>query len=375
MKSAAVILFSVLAWTASGSAMIMRHDRADSLYLEMGQQFPCVGQIMRMGGATLIAPDVAVTAAHVAAAIQHRYPNIQFDGEQYGISEILIFPQTSQRDFTPDLALLKLDRNVEDIEPARLYTLDNERGREIYFVGCGNSGTGNEGVTLRDGKRRGATNVIDSVSMSGIYFDLDSADTATELEGINGPGDSGSPTLLVEDGKTYLVGVSSHGVPGPNGLFRYGCGDVHVRVKSFASMIQQEVPSRFTSVEPPEPSAIPFTRVVPSERPLPQLPDDSRGKCVQEFVKAFSSRDSGKFEQYSQTYRTASALSKRTAEQRREWYEQSLTDFGVIELLQANEQTESIVETSMITEIGAVLTFLFTFSTTEHGQLESLEIE
>jgi len=342
--------------------MIMRHDRADSLYLELGKRFPCVGQIMRMGGATLIESDIAVTAAHVAQAIQQRNPTVEFGGESYGINEILIFPQTSQTEFNQDLALLILDREVKGIEPARLYTLDSELGKEIYFVGQGNSGNGNEGVTLRDGKRRGATNVIDSVSATEIFFDLDSADAATELEGINGPGDSGGPTLIEQDGRIYLVGVSSRGIPGPNGLFRYGCRDVHVRVKSFASMLQKYE----TTI---------FTKVIPAERTVPPLPDDFRGESIAEFVKAFSSRDSKLFEQYSQNYRTTTALTKRTAEQRREWYEQSLTDFGIIELLDVQEQGANTIEAKMITEIGAVLTFRFQFNPELGGKLESIAVE
>lgn len=362
MKVIAAILSCVLAWTATSSAMIMRHDRADSLYLALGERFPCVGQIMRMGGATLIEPDVAVTAAHVAQAIQHRNPTVEFGGESYGIKEILIFPQTSQREFNQDLALLILDREVKGIEPARLYTLDSELGKEIYFVGQGNSGNGNEGVTLRDGKRRSATNVIDSVSTTEIYFDLDSADTATDLEGINGPGDSGSPTLIEHEGKIYLVGVSSRGLPGPNGLFRYGCRDVHVRVKSFSTMLQQYETAN-------------LTKVVPAERVAPSLPDDFRGESIAEFVNAFSSRDSELFEQFSQNYRTTTALAKRTAEQRQEWYEQSLIDFGIIELLDVQEQDSNTIETKMITEIGAVLTFRFKFNQELGGKLESIAVE
>lgn len=369
MKASLLLLLLVFQVNVDLRAMIMRHDRPDSLYLELGNQFPCVGQIMRMGGATLIAPDVAVTAAHVAMAIQQRSPTVEFGGERYGIKEILIFPQTSQREFNPDLALLRLDREVIGIERARLYTLEPEAGKAVYFVGCGNSGNGNEGVTIRDGKRRGASNIVDSVSATELYFDLDSAEGATELEGINGPGDSGSPTLYKEDGKVYLAGVSSRGVPGPQGVFRYGCGDIHVRVKSFAGIIEELL------INPEKWDQDGYRRIIPSERSMPELPEDARGDIISEFVRAFASRKSEEYERFSQRYRTAEVLAKRTPEERSEWYEQSLIDYGVIEPVIVREVNAEEIETQMITEIGALLTFRFTFSGDEPLKLESVSIE
>lgn len=341
--------------------MIMRHDRPESLYLEQGKRFPCVGQVMRMGGATLIAPDTAVTAAHVAAAIMQREPTVEFGGESFGIKEIILHDQPSTHDFVHDIALLVLNRKVEGIAPALLYATEDEAGQAIYFVGRGNSGNGQEGVTLFDGLRRGAKNVIDSVDTNSLYFDLDLPGAGEELEGINGPGDSGGPTLIEQGGQVYLVGVSSRGVPGPDGYFKYGCGDVHMRVSSYADWIQH--PENYSS-----------TIVKPSERVAPELPKDFRGEAIAEFVKAFRSREANSMEQFAQTYRTASALAKRTADERRAWYEQSLIDFGVIELVALPTVDETYVETQMITEIGAVLTFSFTFDPEQGGRLEKIEV-
>ena len=338
-------LLSILLAFMSASAMITRHDRADALYLELGTHYPMVGQIARMGGATLIAPEWAVTAAHVAEANHFRAPTVRFGNQEYGIAEVFIHP-----DWTPegrhDIAVLKLAAPVSNISPAAIYAGTDEVGKEITFVGRGDWGTGVTGPVLKDGKRRAATNRIDSVDAYWIYFTLDSGDAATDLEGINGPGDSGTPTLLMRNDTTFIVGVSSWGSPGPQGPRSYGCGDAHTRVSSYAKWIREAMSGR-----------TPGRR--PQDIPEVKLPDTPAGKMVSAYVSAFNSDDENRVTEFNHTYRSSGSLAQGSDTERLQIYYRARDDFGQIELYKFVSETPEVITVQMATEIGAVLEFKF----------------
>jgi hypothetical protein len=209
--------------------IITRHDREDARYLELGAKFPAVGYLGRAGDVTLVAPDWVVTAAHVAAGSSARA--VTFDGVEYPIARKVIHPDW--REMQPhDIALIQLQRPVEGIAPLPLYQGRDEAGRAIVFVGHGGTGNGQTGPQREDRKRRAATNKIDRVDEDWLHFTFNGPESATDLEGISGPGDSGGPALVEVNGKYFVAGVSVWGQPGRDGRGTYGAKEGYTRVST-----------------------------------------------------------------------------------------------------------------------------------------------
>jgi len=192
------------------------------------------------GDGTLIASNWVFTAAHVAHGMfQRSGGNVEVfvDGQDgFAVDQVVLHPG-----FAPmgpnDIALLHLEQPIIDIEPAGIYRTRDERGQTIVLVGHGDTKPGSGGEWVVDGRRRGATNLIDEVNESHIVFDFDEPENATDLEGTAGPGDSGGPAFIDQDGIPFIAGVSSLGEPGENGPGTYGAREHYVRVSSHAEWI------------------------------------------------------------------------------------------------------------------------------------------
>ncbi len=228
------ILVGVLAVT-SPLAIVIRHDRDDARYQELGKQFPAVARILPDGTGVLIAPQFVLTAAHVARGARNGSPSVEIEGREYPVERIFIHPEWHSGPH--DIAVFKLDRPVRGVTPAMLYSAGDEVGREITFVGYGDFGTGLTGPKTMDGIKRGATNVIDSVDDVWLFFRFDKPTDGTELEGVSGPGDSGGPALLTQGGKVYTLGVSVF-ADGDNGPGRYGVREGYTRVSTHRDWIE-----------------------------------------------------------------------------------------------------------------------------------------
>ncbi len=142
-----------------------------------------------------------------------------------------------------DLALIRLDRPVLDIEPYPVCGyISSLLGREITLTGYGRSGLGSRGLYPKkpSARRLAGTNTFDHYAKEAegprILADFDDgtpesnsltkgSERPTTYEAITAAGDSGGPALIQIDNKWVIIGVLNAGVT-PDGAIDSGYGEI-----------------------------------------------------------------------------------------------------------------------------------------------------
>lgn len=275
MRSKLVTALSLgLLFNAStASAIIMRHDRPDSSYRDLGETYrPYLVQLglpdregaprLYGGMGTLVAPTWVLTAGHTADRLtsQSEYPvalsahYVWIMGRGYRVKSVHLHPRYVRYNVNHDIALLELETAPTNARVACLYSKRDERGREIINVGAGAPGDGINGVGEPDGALRGGTAIVERAQENVLTwrFHAPGEEGATELHGISGPGDSGGPALLIDDGQVCVAGVSgSQRRSGSKAPGTYGVEEVYARVSTYRTWINGIVGAQQT----PAPSA------------------------------------------------------------------------------------------------------------------------
>jgi len=227
---ACVLIAVGLASTAS--AITIRDDRSQSLYLNLGSQaiYGSVGRIDEkagssayIGSGTLIAPNWVLTAGHMVSDATAL--TFTIGGSPYAASS-WFYPSQWTGNLTSgyDIGLVMLSAPVSGITPATLYTGSSELGKVGTMVGYGMTGTGKTGAKTFDGKKRAAQNTIDALYNStgrilAVDFDnpknkrdsIYGSATPLNLEGLIAPGDSGGGLFIDFGTGPQLAGVTSFG--------------------------------------------------------------------------------------------------------------------------------------------------------------------
>ena len=235
--------------------ILTRHDKADSLYIRLGNEFKDVVVDLRVptprfpngrsgnGVGVMISSRWVLTAAHVASGLRPQRlptPSVTINGINIQVEKVLLHPRWREEG-PADIGLIKLKESVRSSRWAKPYEGNDEIGKDIKIVGWGDFGTGLTGPTTMDQRLRGATNRVDDVTEDNLIFDFDSPESndATELEGVSGPGDSGGPALAEIKGELFVLGVSvaqdGHG----RGRGRYGATEYYTKVSNYAKWIKE----------------------------------------------------------------------------------------------------------------------------------------
>jgi hypothetical protein len=305
--------------SAKTGAIVIRHDRPDARYVELAKEFRAYGDVVE-AGSTLIAPQWLLTAAHVAKEISPYTSFATINGSRYAIDRVILHPDYVKAGMRGprDLALLRLTKPVEGVEPVLLYRAKDEADQIVTFIGRGRTGNGETGPTGEDGKIRGATNKLERVNETSVFFEFDAPDTATDLEGISGPGDSGGPALLKVDGKWAIAGVSSANMGNGKGLCRYGTTEVYARVSTAIEWIEE-------TIKTPPDSTIRW-KITPFQK----WPESRPGEIASSLLEAFNSGDPAKYEAFNQKFRDPQALNRATPEARSKKYAEMRERIGKV---------------------------------------------
>ncbi len=225
---AAILLSGALAAALSLPAhgMIMRHDLEGEAALADPERFAAIGKVSPDGEGVLVAPNWVLTAAHVATGASQKRLAVTFAGVRYKVVEVKAVDDHRPGD--RDLALMRLEKRVSGVEPLAISYAPLTVGTDVWLAGRGDFGDGETGVVGNDGKFRMATNRVSALGERGIELRMDPpGDAATRLEGVSGPGDSGTPALIEREGKLVVVAIGSAGLsPKPGKYGQYGSRDL-----------------------------------------------------------------------------------------------------------------------------------------------------
>lgn len=216
-----VLSVSLSALPSQASAIITRHDVADSAYEINASDFPAVFFLEQQGprkvcAATLIHTQWAITAAHCLeqTSLKSTLASganfvVRLANASRTIDAFVVHPLYDLSSSTDvDLALLHFEEPLGFPRPILLADGEVAVGQLVYLLGWGYTGQGLSGRDHDDGKFRRASNRLTQVdSRLSIFFDDPRIDrgASEELEGMPSLGDSGGPALM-KTAEGYALG-------------------------------------------------------------------------------------------------------------------------------------------------------------------------
>jgi secreted trypsin-like serine protease len=201
------------------------------------QRFCCTG--------TLIAPKAVLTAGHCATGgcAQRIFvgPDIDGSGAIVGVKDVVVHPKwvpDSVDSPHDDLAVLRLEQPVEDVEPCRIASLDDlAQAQTTRLVGYGMTDVyaqGGYGV-----RRMVDVGIASNDPRYGARLDSEFVAGMPNLDRDSCRGDSGGPAYIDVDGEWLLGGAVSRATGIWKPPRRCGDGGVYTRVAYYEDWLHQ----------------------------------------------------------------------------------------------------------------------------------------
>ena len=172
MKLLTRLIISTILLSFFSQAIVMRHDVSPDKYQVKQSQYESVVDLNFLTG-TLIDPLWVLTAAHANSYMPGKQ-EITINQQKYTVEFIIQHPEYNRDNLSHDITLLKLDRPVTNIVSTGIYTLADEKSQHVWFVGRGDVGNGQVGITDATTTLNHAENIIESAENLWITFDFDS---------------------------------------------------------------------------------------------------------------------------------------------------------------------------------------------------------
>ncbi len=359
-----------LSVVAVAELIVIRHDRDDALYRSLGEKYPSVG-LVGGGTGTLVDPRWVLTAAHVVDS-SSPYLRVRFGQQDYPVEQIVIHPDWADHGGrTPiDIALLRLARPVEGIEPAAFYEGDDEVGQRVTFVGWGDGGNGLVGF-VPDGQQvlRGAHNRVISADETSVRFRFDAPPNGEDLEGISGPGDSGGPAFVERDGRLYTIGVSSRNSGSGDEHCTYGTIETYARVSTATGWLREVMSSG-------SPAAQDWGTEVEVDGDIANLPDTPAGQITREFFRAFNTGDPVQRLRFEQAHFFREHVASLDPEQRAQRLGETVKRYGMLQPVGYRQTSNDLLAVRTRSgKTGHELILMPEFHETEVGKLRAMRID
>lgn len=227
-------------------AIVIRDDVPDAAYLVDDADYPALVDLFGPGDCigTLVQQSHLLTVAHCAMDLSPGQ-TLPVAGIDRAIAEVILHPQWQDVD-NFDIALIRFEDPVTDVEPLPIYRGTDELGATVEMVGRGVTATGlvGEAGAVDDGSLRRATNVVSGVEehFIEITFEPPADPAVLDLEGVGAAGDSGCPVSLEVDGVRYIAGLNSFGEgPAGVGVAQYTSWDYQTRVSTYLDWLDETV--------------------------------------------------------------------------------------------------------------------------------------